>query len=203
MPRPPHSKKSGDDPLLSARELAEKEAAALDLRRQVAVLADQVRQLGGGTGRAAESSEQGDATTAVETALPPPPRPRAPAAAAAEAGPAAPEQPTVSAAETFADRSSRLIESVITLAELAAVEIRAGAELEAAAIRERAAERGRAPATSQLLALLERQRQMLAALSAQTDRLDEAGAVVRAQIRALEAEREHIQELVDAARRAP
>jgi len=98
--------------------------------------------------------------------------------------------------ETFAQRSSRLVASVVTLAELAAVEIRASAEIEAAAIRSQASAHRAAPTTSHLLVLLERQRQMLAALSLQTDRLEQAGAVLRAQILALEAEREHIVALI-------
>lgn len=104
---------------------------------------------------------------------------------------------------TFADRSSTLVASVVALAELAAIEIRTGAEIEAAAIRAQSRERLNEPSTSHLLALLERQRLMLAALAAQTDRLERAGAVLRAQIRALEAEREHISEMLESGRRTP
>ena len=104
--------------------------------------------------------------------------------------------------ESFAEHSSRLVESVIALAELAAIEIRAGAEVEAAAIRARSHERLASPATVQMLTLVERQRRMLEALAAQTDRLEQAGAVIRAQIRALEAEHEHLSEIVAAAREA-
>jgi hypothetical protein len=104
---------------------------------------------------------------------------------------------------TFADRSSTLVASVVALAELAAIEIRTGAEIEAAAIRAQSRERVNEPSTSHLLALLERQRLMLAALAAQTDRLERAGAVLRAQIRALEAEREHISEMLESGRRTP
>ncbi len=105
--------------------------------------------------------------------------------------------------DTFADRSSRLVGSVLALAELAAIEIRTGAEIEAAAIRARSRERLNEPSTSHLLALLERQRHMLAALAAQTERLERAGAVLRAQIGALEAEREHIAEMLESGRRTP
>jgi hypothetical protein len=104
--------------------------------------------------------------------------------------------------ESFAEHSSRLVESVIALAELAAIEIRASAEVEAAAIRARSHERLSSPATTQILTLVERQRRMLEALAAQTGRLEQAGAVIRAQIRALEAEHEHLSELVASARQA-
>ncbi len=126
----------------------------------------------------------------------PPADPPAPAPTSAPASTGAP-----TAGETFAQTSSRLIASVVTLAELAAVEIRASAEVEAAAIRTRAAERLSASTSAQLLALLERQRNMLAALSSQTDRLEQSAAVLRAQVAALEAEREHIAEVL--ARTAP
>ncbi len=105
--------------------------------------------------------------------------------------------------ETFAEHSSRLVASVVTLAELAAIEIRASAEVEAATIRARSSERLSTPTTSHLLMLLERQRHMLAALSAQTERVEQAGAVLRAQIRALEAEREHIYEILASSQRTP
>jgi hypothetical protein len=106
------------------------------------------------------------------------------------------------ARESFTDHTSRLVASVVTLAELAAVEIRASAEVEAAAIRAQTSERISAATTNHLVTLLERQRQMLAALATQTDRLERASAVLRAQIRALEAEREHIAEVLASSRGA-
>ena len=131
----------------------------------------------------------------------------APAGEGARAGESAPAGEGARAGEgggtTFADRSSTLVASVVALAELAAIEIRTGAEIEAAAIRAQSRERLNEPSTSHLLALLERQRLMLAALAAQTDRLERAGAVLRAQIRALEAEREHISEMLESGRRTP
>jgi hypothetical protein len=51
--------------------------------------------------------------------------------------------------------------------------------------------------------LLERQRNMLAALAAQTERLEQAAAVLRAQIRALQAEREHIADVLNHHQPAP
>jgi hypothetical protein len=111
--------------------------------------------------------------------------------------------PVAAGRETFAERSSQLVESVVTLAELAAIEIRASAEVEAAAVRARSAEKHSASSTGQLLALLERQRNMLAALAAQTERLEQAAAVLAAQIRALEAEREHIAEVLSDSQAAP
>jgi hypothetical protein len=104
--------------------------------------------------------------------------------------------------DTRAERSNSLVASVLTLAELAAVEIRANAEVQAAEIRARSSEQISAQSATHLLALLERQRLMLAALAAQTDRLEQAGAVLRAQIRALDAERQHIQEILAASRPA-
>ncbi|MGA3361515.1 MAG: hypothetical protein ABSD82_05750 [Solirubrobacteraceae bacterium] len=100
------------------------------------------------------------------------------------------------AGATFADRSSQLVASVVALAELAAIEIRTGAEVEAAAIRAQTSERASTANTAHLVVLLERQRRMLAALVAQTERMQRAGAVIRAQIVALEAEREHLQEVL-------
>jgi hypothetical protein len=104
---------------------------------------------------------------------------------------------------SLAEQSSRLVESVVTLAELAAIEIRASAEFEAAAIRAQSDERLSAPTATHLLTLLDRQHRMLAALAAQTERLDRAGGVLRAQIRALEAEHEHLYETVASARQTP
>jgi hypothetical protein len=104
---------------------------------------------------------------------------------------------------TFADRSSQLVASVVALAELASIEIRTGAEVEAAAIRAQSRERSSTANTAHLVVLLERQRRMLAALVAQTERMQRAGAVIRAQILALEAEREHLQEVLDTGHNTP
>jgi hypothetical protein len=205
-----------------AERLSAADEVAADLRRQVAILAEQVRALGTSEAAgaaapvAAPAAEPRAAATAADLPLPPAPRPR-PAASAppqqrkrqepeppTEPAPQSEPEPAPAAArETFAERSSHLVESVVTLAELAAVEIRASAEVEAAAVRARSAEKLSASSTGHLLTLLERQRNMLAALAAQTERLEQAAAVLRAQIRALQAEREHIAEVLSDSFLAP
>ena len=107
------------------------------------------------------------------------------------------------AGAAFADNSTHLVASVVALAELAAIELRTSAEIEAAAIRAQSRQRPDEATGNHLLVLLERQRRMLAALAAQAERIERAGAVIRAQILALEAEREHIYELLAAERQAP
>jgi len=214
----PHSRKSGE------------EASAEDLRAQVALLAEQVRRLGQESGGRADEDRAVEAPSASPADLPPPPAPRprrpfpaAPTsvpdraqepsspAAQGEAPVAPPEQevapgaeggvePLAGAGATFADRSSQLVASVVALAELAAIEIRTGAEVEAAAIRAQSSERSSAANTAHLVVLLERQRRMLAALVAQTERMQRAGAVIRAQIVALEAECEYLQEVLETGR---
>jgi hypothetical protein len=211
-----HSKRSGSEPART-----DVEASAEDLRAQVAALADQVRRLG--KGAADRNPEQTAAETfdairvdawvsgpEEEPPAAPPPLPRgAPTGATATATQAEPSAPEAEGeAETtpvrehagegdsFADRSTRLVSSVVTLAELAAIELRTGAEIQAAAIRGRSRERLDEPTVDYLLVLLDRQRRMLAALAVQTERIERAGAVVRAQILALEAEREHLHELL-------
>jgi len=224
-----HSKKGRvRDVETEAERLSATDAVAADLRRQVAILAEQVRALANTEAAGPAASVGAPAKprvspTAAERPLPPAPRPRLPACAPPLPQPKTHEsepptkpslrsepQPTGAAAapvaagrETFAERSSQLVESVVTLAELAAIEIRASAEVEAAAVRARSAEKHSASSTGQLLALLERQRNMLAALAAQTERLEQAAAVLAAQIRALEAEREHIAEVLSDSQAAP
>jgi hypothetical protein len=230
-----HNSKKGRarDAETEAERLSAADEVAADLRRQVAILAEQVRALGNSEALGAAApiataaAEPPASRTAADLPLPPAPRPR-PAASA----PTAPQQqptaqepeppttpitrpaespprdaavaaPPAAARETFAERSSHLVESVVTLAELAAVEIRASAEVEAAAVRASSAERTAASSTGQLVVLLERQRNMLAALAAQTERLEQAAAVLRAQIRALQAEREHIADVLNHAQPAP
>ena len=89
-----------------------------------------------------------------------------------------------------------LVASVVALAELAAIELRTSAELEAAAIRGRSRQRMDEPTADYLLLLLERQRRMIASLAAQTERIEQAAGVIRAQILALEAERDHLDKLL-------
>jgi hypothetical protein len=211
---------------------SELRAQVARLAEQVRGLGDRADAERSGTGRMDTGfAELGDllvpkprrprhAPSAVEQAPPPSPAPHAQqpppepsvqtAVAAVEGGgaregavEAGGERTGGGGGDTFAERSSRLVASVVALAELAAIEIRTGAEIEAAALRAHSRERPNEPSTSHLLALLERQRHMLAALAAQTERLERAAAVLRAQISALEAEREHISDLLGTARRTP
>src|ERR1019366_10636146 len=98
---------------------------------------------------------------------------------------------------------ARLIASVVALAELAAGETRRSAEVEAATIRARASEQLSESTINHLVTLLERQRRMIEALAAQTDRLGGAGVILRAPIRALDAERQHIHDILVTRRRTP
>jgi len=122
--------------------------------------------------------------------------------------------------DPIADGTSRLVASVLAMAEHAAEQIRERAEHEAAAIRANAA-RDHAPedrrtpdlaapapsgdldlAASQTgLDVLEHQRQALAALAAETDRIEAATERLRAQARALDAERQRLYDAIGAARR--
>jgi hypothetical protein len=129
--------------------------------------------------------------------------PRAPAVGASTAAGAGATADDASGAGTLADRSMSLVASVVALAELAAIELRTSAELEAAALRGRSRQRLEEPTADYLLVLLERQRRMIAALAAQTERIEQAGAVIRAQILALEAEREHLDKLLASQRLEP
>ena len=244
----PHSKRGGEEP-----PPADAEVTADDLRAQVAVLAEQVRRLGGT--RANRSTAERFDVVSVDAWVagpddPPPAQP--PIAPAQPASPPAqsavpPAQPAISAAEpasltappprsptlaaaprrepgvgasttaagaegtaagtrgeeTLADRSMSLVASVVALAELAAIELRTGAEIEAATIRGRSRQRLNEPTADYLAVLLERQRRMIAALAAQTERIEQAGAVIRAQILALEAEREYLDKLLASQRLEP
>jgi len=102
------------------------------------------------------------------------------------------------APEELARHSGRLLESVIETAELAAAEIRASAEREAARIRERAS-----TAIGDADALLGRYRRALTALSAETERIERAVAAMREQALALEAEHLRIDAALDLLRRRP
>ncbi len=142
------------------------------------------------------------------------PGPRQPDVVAAPAPAAAHDE------DPIADGTSRLLASVLEMAEHAAEQIRERAEREAAAIRADAAgdhapEDRRTPdsaapapsggldlAASQTgLDVLERQRQALAALAAETDRIEAATERLRAQARALDAERQRLYDAIGAARR--
>ena len=189
--------------------LPDRELSAAELRAQMAILAEQVRQLGHRIEHAAHSQPAGathaqpaeppalhhsavvDPTPEPERAQPdrrlPAPPPRQPAASP----PYSPESVT--------DHSHRLFESVIAAAERAALEIRTSAEREAASIRARASDGHVAPTTA-LEVTLARQRQTLAAFAAETDRIAHAAAVLGAQTRALDAESKRMYETLEGAR---
>jgi hypothetical protein len=217
------------------------DVSAAELRAQMAILAEQVRRLGdrvGGTGDAwAAPLTPSPATQPVVAESPPPigsavvepgaPPPGAhvvslsleharPAAAAHHAP--RPDLAAVPATEP-AELTSRLMASVIEMAERAAQQIRESAEREAARIRAGAtSDLPRAdppipdppapqrctpePAPSQTGSeVLEHERQALAALAAETDRIEAAAERLRAQARALDAERQRLYEAIGAARR--
>jgi flagellin-like hook-associated protein FlgL len=123
----------------------------------------------------------------AETLAPPEP---APQQAAADA--------TAAVVEEFAELSGRLLEAVIDTAELAAAEIRAGAEREAADIRERAD-----AAIGEADAALARYREALAALAVETERIEHSITALREQAEALEVERARVDAAIDVLRRRP
>lgn len=137
-----------------------------ELRAKVAELAEQVRRLA--DGRAPELEHR---TPAGENGF----------------GPAAPRPPQ---ADDLAERNRGLLSTVIETAELAAAEIRAAAEREAATIRERAQS-----AIGDADRALARYGEALEALSAERERIERSASELRAQAVALEADRE----LIDAA----
>jgi hypothetical protein len=152
----------------------------------------------------------------------------APPPAAADPGPTPADDASLPAAappaaehdeQPIAERTSRLIANVIATAERAAEQILESAEREAAVIRagttadhapadRRTADR-RAPARSEPevaspqgeLDALERQREALEALAAETDRIEAAIERLREQTRVLDAERRRLYEAIAAARR--
>jgi hypothetical protein len=187
-----------------------REVSAAGLRAQMAILAEQVRQLGHHVDHAADSQPAG-ATDA------PPPAPPAlhhsatvdptPEPERAQPDPPQPVASTTVASppytrDTVTDDSRHLFESVIAAAERAALEIRASAERQAASIRARASDDRVAP-TADLASTGVRQRQTLAALAAETDRIAQAVAVLGAQIRALDAKRWRSYEARDADPQTP
>jgi hypothetical protein len=163
-------------PVAGARELSGE-----DLRARVAELAEQVRRLANGSHVA-----EGTAPTPVPLA-----------AAVSNGYPGASASETI-ATDEFTRESGRLLQTVLETAELAAAEIRAGAEREAAGIRERTdAAIGAADAA------LERYGEALAALSIETERIETAVAALREQALALEAERAQIDSALTLLRRRP
>jgi hypothetical protein len=109
-----------------------------------------------------------------------------------------PAQAAAAAVEEFAELSGRLLETVIDTAELAAAEIRAGAEREAADIRERAD-----AAIGEADAALDRYREALAALAVETERIERSITALREQAHALEEERRRVDVAIDLLRRRP
>jgi len=220
---------------------AASEVSATELRAQMAFLAEQVRRLGDRVGRTDDAwtapvsqppvtqpvvagSPPPIASAAVEPAAPPP---RAHVVsvplAHARPAPAAHHDPrsdlvAVSAPDP-GELTSRLMASVIEMAERAAEQIRESAEREAARIRAGATSdlppadhpvpdppvpQHRTPesAASQTgPEAVARERQALAALAAETDRIEAATERLRAQARALDAERQRLHEAIAAARR--
>jgi polyhydroxyalkanoate synthesis regulator phasin len=185
--------RSAQQPAASgARELSPEQ-----LRAKVAALAEQVRQLGNGShsavavAPAVAVADNGDARVS---------EPAADGAAhvsePAAGGDAPASEPAADGAEEFARHSGRLLDAVIETAELAAAEIRAGAEREAAEIRERAD-----AAIGEADAALARYREALAALSKETERIERAVDALREQARTLEAERAQIDTALDLLRR--
>jgi hypothetical protein len=163
----------GQEPLAPLREAPPPRGPAdADLRMQIEALAEQVRRLANGPG----------AALAVDITSDPPSPPQP-----------APEQPP---GESLTDRSNRLLGEVLAMAELAAAEIRAAAELEANDIRERAG-----AAIREADEALERYRQALGGLAVETERIERAIAALAEQARALDDERRAIEEALRAARR--
>jgi hypothetical protein len=183
-----------------------REVSAAELRAQMAILAEQVRQLGHRVDHAADSKPAGP-TEAPRPAPPalhhsamvdPTPEPERAQPDPRQRVACATASPRYTR-ETVADHRRRLFESVIATAERAALEMRESAEREASRIRARASDDRVAPATD-LVGKLERQRQTLAALAAETDRIAQAVAVLGAQTRALDAGRRRSYEALDADR---
>jgi len=173
-----------------------------ELRAKVAALAEQVRQLGNGSHpmpewRPARRVPRDGGAVASD--------PGAGAGAPARSGAAASDPgaggggaASSGAAEQLAQQSSRLLATVIQTAELAAAEIRAGAEREAADIRERAA-----AAVGEANAALMRYREALAALHGEAERIERSVSALREQTLALEADRANIDAAVELLRRLP
>jgi hypothetical protein len=149
--------------------------SAEQLRAQVAALAEQVRALGNGYAPAYNGppSLAGEPTGAAEHEAPGPP----------------------SGEESLTERSSRLLAGVIAMADLAAAEIRASAEREAADIRERAS-----AAIREADEALERYRQALEGLAGETEHVERAITGLREQAHALDEERRAIEAALRAVR---
>ena len=175
-----------------------------ELRAKVAALADEVRALANGS-----RTVPGDAPTSAGAPAAPPrsdeaqtaaamERPQEPQSAPYAEPPQAQADDSAAAVEEFAYLSGRLLEAVIDTAELAAAEIRAGAEREAADIRERAD-----AAISEADAALARYREALAALAVETERIELSILALREQAQTLEDERGRVDVAIELLRRRP
>jgi hypothetical protein len=179
----------------AARDLSNEE-----LRAKVAALAEEVRQLGNGSYPMPEwrparraPRDHGAAASDPGAGSGVPGRSGVAAGDPGAGGPASP-----GLAEELAKHSSRLLATVIETAELAAAEIRAGAEREAADIRERAA-----AAVDEAKAALVRYREALGALQGETELIERSVSALREQTLALEADRANIDAAVELLRRLP
>ena len=202
-----HAKKS---PVAAPREGSADSpltAGSPELAGQIAALAEQVRQL---RERGGHTADAGDAaTTATEAS------PRAveraqdgqQAVAPAERAPTPIEPPPAAAtvpppAEDVAAAIGRLAADLIATAERAAAEIRNSAQREATRVT---AQRGQRPSrlATDLLVMVNRQRQTLAVLAAETDRLGQSVEILQTNIRALDSELQAIYERLGASPRPP
>jgi uncharacterized coiled-coil protein SlyX len=148
-----------------------------DLEQRIAALAAQVRTLAQRfTGVPPESSAAGAAH--------PPSQVHGPDAASKASSPSR-------------AGSTGITNAIVAAAEAAAGEIRASAEREAQLIRA-TADRGPIGSISALRDTLARQRETLAGLAAETTRVERSAAILRAQVRALEAEMQQALTVVDA-----
>jgi hypothetical protein len=170
-----------------ARELSNEE-----LRAKVAALAEQVRQLGNGNHQMPEWRPAPPAKPDLDVIASEP----GGAAGGVQHGAAGSSDPGAGEPEEMAQQSSRLLATVIETAELAAAEIRAGAEREAADIRQRAS-----AAVDEAKAALARYREALGALHGETERVEHSIAALREQTLALEADRANIDAAVELLRR--
>jgi hypothetical protein len=163
-----------------ARGVREQPAGEVGVR--VAELAEQVRALANG-GRPARAD-----APSIE-----PPLPREDERIAIEVRPPAAEAGGV---DPLAEQRRRVLASVIETAELAAAEIRSGAQREATEIRLRAD-----AAIGEADAALERYREAVAALTSETERIELSVAALREQAQLLEEERRAIDAALELLRR--
>jgi len=102
------------------------------------------------------------------------------------------------AREPLAARADAVAVDVIAMAERAAAEIRASARREAARLGGRAPDELPAGSGELLVDTVGRQRVALGALAAEADRIGHSAAVLRDQLRALEADLHRLHELLSA-----